>query len=120
MHGNLKDRSSLDAVCAGMRSVITTANSAQRGGEDNVATVDLEGDRSLIDAGASSGVRHFIFAGAERHLRESGVNWTVIAPHIFMDVWFPMIFGSAFGAGRPVPLVGGGKRRHSFISVDDV
>jgi uncharacterized protein YbjT (DUF2867 family) len=136
--GDLKDRASLDAACAGVTTVITTANSAQRGGEDTVATVDLEGNRSLIDAAANAGVKHFVFisaaavdesspvplfaakARAERHLRESGMQWTVIAPHVFMDVWFPMIVGSALAAGRPVPLVGGGKRRHSFIAVADV
>lgn len=32
--GDLKDRASLDAACAGVDTVITTANSAQRGGAD--------------------------------------------------------------------------------------
>ena len=138
VRGDLKDRASLDAACAGVEIVITTANSAQRGGEDNVATVDVEGNLALIDAAANAGVKQFIFvsaaavdenspvplfaakARAEKHLRASGMNWTVIAPHVFMDVWFPMIIGSALGAGRPVPLVGGGKRRHSFIAASDV
>jgi NADH dehydrogenase len=138
VHGDLKDRASLDAACAGVTTVITTANSAQRSGEDNVATVDLQGNVSLIDAAARAGVRQFIFvsaayvdesspvplfaakARAEKHLRASGMQWTVIAPHVFMDVWFPMIIGSALAAGRPVPLVGGGQRRHSFIAVADV
>ena len=138
VHGDLKDRPSLVAACAGITTVITTANSAQRGGEDNVASVDLEGNASLIDAAKQAGVKQFVFvsaaavdeaspvplfaakARAEKLLRESGMNWTVIAPHVFMDVWFPAIVGSALGAGRPVPLVGGGKRRHSFIAVQDV
>lgn len=136
--GDLKDRASLDAACHGVTTVITTANSAQRGGEDNVSSVDEAGNISLIDAARQAGVRHFIFisaasvdeaspvplfaakARAERHLRESGMNWTIIAPHIFMDVWFPMIIGSALAARQPVALVGGGKRRHSFIAVQDV
>jgi NADH dehydrogenase len=138
MQGDLKNRASLDAACAGVTTVITTANSAQRGGDDTVASVDVEGNFSLIDAAAGAGVQHFIFvsaasvdesspvplfaakARAENHLRASGMQWTIIAPHVFMDVWFPMIVGSALAAGRPVPLVGGGKRRHSFIAVADV
>src|SRR5688572_12081924 len=64
VYGDLKDRASLDAACAGVKTVITTANSAQRGGEDNVATVDLQGNFALIDAAASAGVRHFIFVSA--------------------------------------------------------
>ncbi len=138
VRGDLKDRASLDAACAGVTTVITSANSAQRGGGDNVATVDVEGNAALIDAAKKAGVKQFIFvsaavvdeaspvplfaakARAEKLLRESGMNWTVIAPHVFMDVWFPTIIGSALGANRPVPLVGGGKRRHSFIAVQDV
>ncbi len=136
--GDLKDRASLDAACRGVTTVITTANSAQRGGDDNVSSVDGQGNISLIDAAAQAGVRHFILisaaaadesspvplfaakARAERHLRDSGMSWTIIAPHIFMDVWFPMIIGSALAAGKPVALVGGGTRRHSFIAVTDV
>jgi uncharacterized protein YbjT (DUF2867 family) len=138
VQGDLKDRASLDAACRGVSTVITSANSAQRGGADNVATVDVEGNLALIDAARAAGVRRFIFisaaavdeaspvplfaakARAERHLRESGMEWTVVAPHVFMDVWFPAIVGSALAAGQPVALVGGGQRRHSFIAVDDV
>ena len=138
VQGDLKDRASLDAACAGITTVITTANSAQRGGEDNVSTVDDQGNIALIDAAAKAGVHHFIFisaagadesspvplfaakARAERHLRDSGMKWTIVAPHVFMDVWFPMIVGSALAAQQPIPLVGGGRRRHSFIAVGDV
>jgi uncharacterized protein YbjT (DUF2867 family) len=136
--GDLKDRASLDAACRGVTTVITTANSARRGGADNVESVDLAGNRALIDAADQAGVRQFIFvsvatadpsspvplfaakAKTDAHLRNSGMAWTIVAPHIFMDVWFPMLIGSALGAGRPVPLVGGGRRRHSFIAADDV
>lgn len=136
--GDLKDRGSLDAACRGVTTVITTANSAQRGGADNVESVDLAGNRALIDAAKKAGVRQFVFvsvaaadpsspvplfaakAKTEAHLRDSGMAWTIVAPHIFMDVWFPILIGSALSAGKPVSLVGGGKRRHSFIAADDV
>ena len=136
--GDMKDRASLDAACRGVDTVTSTANSFQRGGADNVDSVDLAGNVNLIDAAKSAGVRHFVFisvAGAdpsspvplfaakakvEKHLAESGMTWTVVAPHVFMDVWFPMIVGGAVGANRPVPLVNGGKARHSFIAAEDV
>jgi uncharacterized protein YbjT (DUF2867 family) len=119
-------------------TVITTANSAQRGGDDNVDSVDTEGNRSLIEAAKQAGVRHFVFVSAaaaaddspvplfaakartEKALQASGMQWTILAPHVFMDVWFPAIIGSALAAGRPVPLVAGGRKRHSFVAVDDV
>jgi uncharacterized protein YbjT (DUF2867 family) len=96
--GDLKDRASLEAACRGVATVVTTANSAQRGGDDNVASVDVAGNISLIDVAREAGVRHFVFvsaagadesspvplfaakARAERHLRESGMTWTIVAP----------------------------------------
>lgn len=136
--GDLKDPSSLEAACRGVKSVITTANAAQRGGEDTIASVDLAGNRALIDAAKKAGVAHFVFvsaagvdekspvplfvakAKAEAHLRDSGVPWTILAPHAFMEVWFPTIIGSALAAGKPVALIGGGKMRRSWVAVDDV
>lgn len=136
--GDMKDAASLDAACRGVEAVISTANSAQRGGDDNPATVDLQGNVNLIDAAKKAGVRQFIFisvstadpaspvplfaakAKAEDHLRRSGVTWTIIAPHIFMDVWFRHIIVNAVNGDRPVPLVAGGQKRHSFIAANDV
>lgn len=136
--GDLKDPESLDRACQGVTTVITTANSAQRGGADNITSVDLEGNRALIKAAKHAGVRQFVFVSAafvdpkspnpllaakartEEYLHESGLAWTIIAPHVFLDVWFRLLIGSALGAGLPVSLVNGGQKRHSFIAVDDV
>ena len=64
VYGDLKDRASLDLACQGVKQLITTANSAGRGGEDNPQTVDLGGNRNLIDAARQAGVEHFIFVSA--------------------------------------------------------
>src|SRR5215210_3187783 len=61
VHGDLRDRASLDAAVDGVEIVITTANSAMRGGADNPQSVDLEGNRNLIEAARAAGVEHFIF-----------------------------------------------------------
>lgn len=136
--GDLKDPASLDRACHGVTTVITTANSAQRGGADTIESVDQEGNRALIRAAANAGVRHFVFVSAafvdvnhpnpflaakartEAYLRSSSLAWTIIAPHVFLDVWFNMLVGSALAARKPVSLVAGGQKRHSFIAVDDV
>jgi nucleoside-diphosphate-sugar epimerase len=62
--GDLKDRASLDRACAGVDILITTANSASRGGDDNPETVEEQGNRSLVDAARAAGVRHFVFTSA--------------------------------------------------------
>ena len=59
--GDLKERASLDAACQGIDVVITTANSALRGGDDNPQTVDADGNRNLIDVVKAAGVKQLIF-----------------------------------------------------------
>ncbi len=136
--GDLKDRASLDRAMQGVETVITTANSAARGGSDTVDSVEIAGNRSLIDAARDAGVKHFVFtsamgasvdspvpflkgkAAAEEHLEHSGMTYTILSPNIFMEVWFGMILGLPLQTGGPVTIVGEGNRRHSFVSMQDV
>ena len=59
VYGDMKERASLALACQGIESVITTANSAMRGGEDSVDTVDRAGNRKLEEI-----VRRQIAGGA--------------------------------------------------------
>lgn len=136
--GDLKSRASLDAATRGVDTVLTTANSAVRSGADNVQSVEIEGNRHLIDAARAAGVKHFIFTSAmgaspespipfmqgkglaEQHLKASGVPYTILSPNVFMEVWFPMVVGIPLQSGQPVTLVGEGNRRHTFVSSNDV
>ena len=135
---DLKDAASLKLACKGAKVVISTANSARRAGADNIESVDLRGNRNLIEAAVEAGVEHFIFitaygaslshpapflqakARTEEVLRASGLSYTILSPHIFMDAWIPRVVGSALRENRPVLLVGKGERRHSFIAAADV
>jgi uncharacterized protein YbjT (DUF2867 family) len=136
--GDLRDPESLASACAGIDVVITTANSAARGGGDNVDTVEIQGNRNLIDAAREAEVRRFIFisamgadldspvpflrgkALAEQHLRASGMEYTIFRPNIFLEVWAGMLVAAPLISGRPVTLIGDGNQRHSMISVADV
>lgn len=138
VYGDLKDEDSIRRAVQGVQTVISSANSALRGGEDNVQNVDREGNRRLIEAAAASGVEHFIFISAlgasadspndfmrakaetERRLRESGMDYTIVAPTAFIEVWPAMVVGMPALQGQAVTLVGEGRRRHSFISNCDV
>jgi len=136
--GDLKDHRSLHGACAGVDVVVTTASSALRGGADTVESVDLVGNRNLIDAARAQAVRQFVFVSAlgassqspspfmqakaatEKHLRESGLRYTILQPNLFMEVWIPMLLGPASAGGTEVTLAGEGRRRHSFVSIEDV
>jgi uncharacterized protein YbjT (DUF2867 family) len=137
-YGDLKDEESLRQAVEGVQTVISSANSAGRGGEDNVQNVDREGNRRLIEVAADAGVEHFIFisvlgvtldspndfmrakAETERALRNSGMDFTIISPTAFMEAWPAMVVGKPALQGKPVTLVLEGRRRHSFISNRDV
>ncbi len=136
--GDLKDAASLERACQEVEIVITTANSAARGGDDNPQTVEDQGNRNLVDAARSAGVRHFVFTSAlgsdlnspvpflrgkalaEQYLKESGLTYTILEPNLFMEIWCPNIVGGPVLAGHPVTLVGEGKRKHSIIPMEDV
>ena len=138
VYGDLKQRASLEAACDDVETVITTANSAMRGGEDNVDTVDRQGNRNLIEAARAAGVKQFVFisflgadlnspvplfqakAETEAMLAKSGMPYTVLAPNFFIESWVGMVVGIPLQARQPVTLVGQGQRLHSLISVGDV
>lgn len=138
MSGDLGDEQALRQALQGVQTVIATANSAMRGGDDNVQSVDRDGNRRLVDAAAAAGVDHFIFVSAlgaaldspsdflrakaetERRLCESGMAYTILAPTAFFESWPAMVVGLPAAQGLPVTLVGEGRRLHSFISNQDV
>lgn len=135
--GDLKEPSSLRTALAGADTVITTATAGGRGGDDTIESVDLAGNRNLIDAAAQAGVRQFIFVStlgadaaspipmfrtkgmAEMHLRQSGMSYTILQPNALMDVWIPLVVGLPLQQGCPITLIGEGKRRHSYIAIQD-
>ncbi len=136
--GDLKEPDTLEAACQDVAAVITTANSVLRGGDDTIDSVDRAGNRNLIDAARRAGVRRFIFVsvqGADRnspvplraakgeteaYLRESGLDYTIVAPNAFMEVWLYLLVVQPLLEGRLPVLIGSGTRRHAFISIEDV
>ena len=135
---DLKRPDSLERACEGASAVITTANSAGRGGEDNVESVDLQGNVNLVDAASAAGVERFVFVSAQgedpaspvpflrakgtasARLRRSGMTYTVLQPDYYMDVWMPLVVLGPVAAGRPVSIVGEASRKHYPVAVDDV
>jgi uncharacterized protein YbjT (DUF2867 family) len=136
--GDLKDPASLAVACRGVDTVITTASAGERGGDDTAQTVDLEGNANLIEAARGAGVKQFIFVSAllaradhpvpvprakaltEAALQGSGLTYTIVAANGIADVMFPLVVGYPLSVGRPVTLVGEGRRRHTFIAARDV
>ncbi len=137
VRGDLKDPESLRKACAGVESVVTSANAIALGGADTIDSVDRDGNRNLIEAAKAEGVGHFVFVSVlgadpehfvplikakgetEEVLKASGMTWTILQPDPFMDIWLPNVIGPALDGG-PVTLVGEGKQRHSLVAMQDV
>jgi NADH dehydrogenase len=135
--GNLKDPESLQRAVRDVDAIISTASASGRS-DDTVENVDGRGNRNLIDAAREAGVRHVVLVStigatpqsdvpifrakgeAEEHLRTSGIDFTILQPTPFMNVWFGMLIEMPISSGQPVTLVGESRHRHSFIAERDV
>jgi uncharacterized protein YbjT (DUF2867 family) len=135
--GDLKDRASLDNACRGVKTVMSTVSiiATARPG-DSFADTDAAGTISLIDAAKAAGAEHFVFISfdserfpdtplteakrnVEKHLKSSGINYTILRPSPFMDIWLgPMLFGD-LSAGQ-VKIYGAGNGKVPYVSVADV
>jgi uncharacterized protein YbjT (DUF2867 family) len=136
--GDLRDRSSLDAACRGVRVVYSTATAIQSREEGNtLERVDREGQANLVDAAKAAGVERFVFVSfrtggrdfdfplqaAKREtaqlLKASGIPWTVIEASVFMEVWLGPHLGFDAANAR-ARVFGTGDQKISWVSYRDV
>ncbi len=135
--GDLKDRASLDAACAGAHAVISTVSAITTAKEgDSFAVTDAAGNINLIDAAAAAQVNQLIFVSfdtngmpdapivdakrdVEEHLKRSGLVYTTLHPALFMESWLgPMLFAdTAAGTAR---VYGNGDASLRYVAVADV
>ncbi|MGE5275971.1 MAG: SDR family oxidoreductase, partial [Acidobacteriota bacterium] len=89
-----------------------------------------------LDAARREGVRRFVYVSAtaglrencelvrikrlvEREVRGSGLEWVVLQPTAFLDVWISPMLGWDLAGGR-ARIIGRGDRPVSFMAVRDV
>ena len=117
VHGDLKDRASLDRACRGVTTVISTATSTRSAREgDTLASVDHQGQLNIIDAAKAAGIERFIFISfppvdiefplqsanrdAGEHLKQSRITYTILQPTFFTEVWLSPALGFDIAAGE--------------------
>jgi len=135
--GDLKDRASLDAACAGADCVISTVSALATAKEgDSFAVTDGAGNINLIDAASAASAKRFIFVSfdtngmpdapivdakrdVEEHLQRSGLVYTTLHPALFMESWLgPMLFADTdAGTAR---VYGNGDASLRYVAVADV
>src|SRR5215469_2278910 len=137
VRGDLRDPASLLRACQGVEQVLTAAQALDGKGDNNPHTVDDLGNRQLIDAAKAAGVNHFLFVSilgaspdapveffrikyhTEEYLRASPLNFTIIRPSAFMDLWAQFIGQPILGQGKTT-IFGRGNNPVNFVAVEDV
>ena len=135
VEGDLKNKGSLENVLQGVSAVITTVSSTlSRQEGDSIQTVDDEGQINLIDAAVNAGVNQLIYISfcelgecplqtakrkVEKHLSESGLNYTILQPTYFMEVWLSPVLGFDYPNAK-ASIFGEGKNKVSWIAIKDV
>lgn len=137
VRADLKEPRTLAAACAGVDAVISTVTTivtSQPG--DSFEATDGEGNKSLIDAAQTAGVNKFIFVSfdtsksadhplsdakksVESHLKKSGLEYTILHPSLFFEIWLgPMLFADPV-AGT-AKIYGKGTDKIRYVAVADV
>jgi NADH dehydrogenase len=136
VEGDLKDPATLAPAFVGAEAVISTATSTTSRAEgDTIESVDRDGQLALVDAAAGAGVRLFVFVSfpnlgvefplqtakrlVERRIRESGLEYVILRPTNFQEVWLSAGLGFDPLNGQ-VQVVGSGEEKLSWISFRDV
>jgi uncharacterized protein YbjT (DUF2867 family) len=139
VQGDLRNKGTLSQVLRGVTTVIATISSmpfSYKPGENDIQSVDENGMINLIDASKSAGVNHFIYTSisknldlefplrnakrkVERYLQESGLNYTILRPGCFMELWLSAAVGFDALSGK-VNICGTGTNPLAYISFKDV
>jgi uncharacterized protein YbjT (DUF2867 family) len=134
--GDLTDRPSVARACAGCDTLVCTATAMPNAGGDALRRIDHDGVLNLIAAAEAATVRRFVYISYSRNIRtesplsrakrgcearlESGrMEYAILQPSVFMEVWLGPHLGFDVAGGR-VRVYGDGKAAVSYVSGRDV
>jgi uncharacterized protein YbjT (DUF2867 family) len=136
IEGDLKKKESLTNALRGASAIISTVSSTlSRQEGDSIQTVDDEGQNNLVEAAIDAGVNQFIYVSfspmaedsplqnakrkVEKSLIESGLNYTILQPTYFMEVWLSPMLGFDYPNSKAT-IFGEGKNKISWVAIKDV
>jgi uncharacterized protein YbjT (DUF2867 family) len=134
--GDLKDAASISKAISDVDTIISTASSTMSRQEgDSIESVDENGQLNLVQAAKDAGVKNFIFISfypmnqqfplqsakrkVEKKLMGSKINYTILQPGFFMEVWLSPAIGFDFPHSKAT-IYGEGENKLSWISLRDV
>lgn len=134
--GDVRIASSVRGALAGVETVISAVTGFGPGG-DGPRAVDQEGNFNLIAEARAAGVKRFVLVSihgagaghpmelyrakfaAEQRLRESALDWSIIRPTVFKELWAGIVGGS-LARGGVATVFGRGDNPINFVPVGKV
>ncbi len=134
--GDVRDPASLAVAVRGADVVVSAIHGFTGPRGTSPATIDYQGNVSLIDAARSTGAQFVLMSvvgaaadspmelfrmkhAAEQHLLAGAGDWTIVRATAFLELWIDVLGKTAARSGRPV-VFGRGDNPINFVSVTDV
>jgi uncharacterized protein YbjT (DUF2867 family) len=134
--GDTEQPDTLGQAMDGAAHVVTTASTFPADQRPNaIDLVERGGTCNLVDAAAAAGIRRFVHLSlletpttyphqqaklaAEQYVKQSGLEYAIVKPGLFVDVWFSPPLGFDL-AGGTIQIFGDGMATHTWICTDDV
>ena len=123
---------------SGASKVISCIHGLMGRSRHSIEWIDVRGQAALIDAAAEAGVERFVYISAlgaspdhpsefwrakartEQHLKASGLDYVILRPSAFMDLYAHDLIGAAVLRGKTVFVLGKGTTPRNMIAVADV
>jgi uncharacterized protein YbjT (DUF2867 family) len=135
VRGDVRDAASVAAAVGGADAVVSAVHGFAEW-RASPASVDRDGNRTLIDAAARARAHVVLIsvigasaqhplelfrmkAAAEDLLRAAGTPWTVVRAAAFLELYEELLRRTAGRSGRPL-IFGGGRTPVQFVPVSDV
>lgn len=127
--GDVRDPATLTAALDGIGTVVSAVHGFAGPGRVTPRSVDRDGNANLVAAAERAGATMVLLSGvgvspdspmelfrakyeAEQHLRASALDWTIVRPTAFLELWAQIL-------AKPI-VPGRGDNPINFVSVVDV
>jgi uncharacterized protein YbjT (DUF2867 family) len=135
--GDVRSRPAVSAALEGCDTVVWCVHGLLGGRGAGPDAIDREACIATIDAARQAGVRRFVLMSikdaapdhmsslfrakyaAEQHLRATDLDWTILRPTSFLELWLEVVRGK-LDKGGPAVVLGRGENPINVVSVADV
>ena len=128
----------LPEMLVGITQVVCCIHGLLGKSRHSIDNIDLRGQANLIDACSNAAIGRFVFVSAhgasadhpsefwrakartEQYLKASGLDYVILRPSAFMDLYAHDLIGSAVLARKTVFVLGSGRTPKNMVAVADV